>query len=224
MKLKKGFFKRVEFFFILIFLVSCSGYRIQNKDNPLERYDIRTLRVPVFYNESALNFASGPFTSEFRRLLLDYPGLRISNSEFEKVDAVLIGIIQSNKNINQTIRNSALRVANPGSRTEGDIPRRSFYVPASSQVHLQLRLVLIKNPSDKELKLIQSGLLNGIRWDNRILLDETLNLTGGFTREFYEGEASSVLYTQNEGALNKTVTQMASQAVDQFRDTILYAF
>lgn len=208
----------------LFCLTACAGYRFQEKSNPFERYGIRSVQIPMFYNHSSLPNVSAPFTKEFKNMLYKYRGLRITTSDSEKVDAVLIGIIDSPRTLAETIENQTLRVADSVAGSAVGEDRRDFYVPGSSRLTLSVRLILIKNPTPKEIKVLQSEFGKYVQVDSKVLIHEKIQLSESFNREIYDGQDGNIHYTQNQGAIKSTIDLLAMRASESFRSLILYAF
>ncbi len=209
--------------FPLIF-TSCAGYRYTQADNPLRQYGIDSLSVPMFYNYSNLPEVSSSFTRETYKLLSGYTGLKLSSGWNKNADAILVGIVRSQERLSETLRSENQRVAQSAApKAIGEV-RPEFYVPGSTNVNLSLQVIVIKKPSDEELSLLQSELGPKIPPQGKIIFNETFSLNETFLREIFDEEATSVVGTQNAGALRRTKDSLAAQAAQQIRDMILYAF
>lgn len=217
---KLGF---LTLFFSLI-LSSCAGYRYTQADNPLRQYGIDSLSVPMFYNYSSLPEVSSSFTRETYKLLSGYSGLKLKSGWNKSTDAVLIGIVRSQDKLSDTLRSENQRVAQAAAPDAIGTERPEFYIPGSTNVTLSLQVVVIKQPTDEEIELLQSELGPKIPPQGKIIFNETLPLTETFLREVFDGEATSVVGTQNAGALRRTKDSLAVQAALQIRDMIFYAF
>ncbi len=101
--------------------------------------------------------------------------------------------------------------------------RDDFYVPSTTDLRASLRIILIKNPSAKEIELLKSS-LGKFAVGSKIIVNETIGLSGSFTREIYGSSAVDVTDTQNRSAVRNTVADMSERAAQNFRDMILYAF
>jgi hypothetical protein len=207
----------------LIFLVSCAGYRFAQTDNPLSQYGVESLSVPMFYNFSSLPELSPAMTRETYKLLSGFRALRLK-SGYKNADAVLIGIIRSPESLKLTTRPTSLRDAKNVAPNNVGESRAEFYIPGATQVDLKLQVLVIKHPSEEELRLLQSELGPKIPAQGKIIFNEIFSLSGSFTREFYDDEPGTVVATQNAGALRRAQETMALQAAEQIRDMILYAF
>jgi hypothetical protein len=207
----------------LFFLTSCAGYRFTQTDNPLSQYGVESLSVPMFYNFSSLPEVSPAMTRETYKILSGFSALKLK-SGYQNADAILIGIIRSPESLKLTTRPSSLRDAKNVAPNNVGARRAEFYIPGATEVDLRLQVLVIKHPSEEELRLLQSELGPKIPAQGKILFNETFPLTGSFTREFYDDEPGTVVATQNAGALRRAQDTMALQAAEQIRDMILYAF
>jgi len=90
-----------------LFLISCSGYHFKNKNNPFVAYEIESISIPMFVNWSIVPNVSGPMTSNFINMLMDYSGLTIYSHEKTSADAILVGIISSSDKTRQVYKNKS---------------------------------------------------------------------------------------------------------------------
>lgn len=208
---------------MLCLLVSCSGYRFTQQDNPLSQYGIQSLSVPMFYNYSNLPEVSGEFTREVYTLLTGFGGLKLVNGYNQNTDAVMIGIIKTPEKIVETLRPGAQIVATNRVK-EATKDRQRFYIPGTTNVSLYLQVVIIKKPSEEDLALLRSGLGEQIKMNSRIVVNELIPVNAVYTREIFDREAVTVTATQNFGIQRKTIKTMAENAAISVRDLILYAF
>lgn len=177
----------------------------------------------MFYNYSNLPEVSGEFTREVYTLLTGFSGLKLVNGYSKNTDAVMIGIIKTPEKIFDTLRPGAPVVA--GNRaSEATKGRQRFYIPGTTQVSMQLQIIIIKKPSDEDLALLRSGLGDQIKMNSRVIINDTIPLTSTYTREIFDKEMVSVTATQNAGIQRKTIKNMATDAAISVRDMILYAF
>lgn len=208
--------------FIILFLSSCAGYRYQESKNPFAQYGIKSISIPMFYNHSNLTNVSSPMTNEIYVMLTKFKELKVK-SGYKKADAVLIGIVSSTRTLSKSRTGSNLRsVKNAAGELIGD-NRGDFYIPSNTTVGAQLNLILIKNPSPNEIKLMKSSLGKFVV-SSKIIFNETIPLSQTFTRELYTDESVAVVNTQNRSAVKKSVSDMARSAAQNFKDMIIYAF
>lgn len=207
----------------LFLLSSCAGYRFTQTDNPLAQYGVESLSVPMFYNFSSLPEVASPFTRETYKLLNSFSGLKL-RSGWRSADAVMIGIIRSQETVETTAMPSNPRNATEVAEQNVGPARGKFLIPGTTTVGLTLQIVVIKRPTSEELQLLQSELGPRIPPQSKIIFNVTFTVPGAFTREVFDGEAGSVVATQNAGTLRRTEEIMARSAAEQIRDMILYAF
>ena len=213
---------KLYLFSLIILFTSCAGYRYQEKNNPFAQYGIESISIPMFYNKSNNSNISALMTKEIHLMLTKFKGLKVYSGN-KKADAVLIGIVDSRDKIAQTRRGGNLRsVENAAGELLGN-NRGDFYIPSRTDVSAKVRIVLIKNPSQKEIQLMQSSLGKFVV-NSRVILNESIALTQSFTREIYNDESVVVVNSQNRSAVKKSLRDMAASAAQNFRDMIIYAF
>jgi hypothetical protein len=208
----------------LCLLCSCAGYRYAQVDNPLRQYGVDSLSVPMFFNYSSVPEVSSSFTRETYKLLSSFSGLKVYSGWSSKSDATLIGIIRSRDSISDVMRADNLRVAQSAAPEAVGTSRPEFYVPGSTSIGLVLQVVVIKSPTKEEIEILQSELGPQVAAQGRVIFNEIFHLNEMFLREIFDGESTSVIATQNAGALRRTKDAMAVQAAQQIRDMIFYAF
>ena len=221
----------VRFFSVFIMgmflLAGCSGYRFNTNNNPLIGYDIKTVAVPLFINRSVLPQLAAPLTKEIMLTLSEYPGLKVISGDDEQADAVLIGIVETKDHYAEVVTSSQRLF------TDGDIKtsigeRNSFYYPSQTTYNCSLRLMLIKRPTKSELSIFTGE--NGLTHLShpKIVLENTINITGNFTRiineTFTDNSAGEVNFVKNKGLLEKNIMETSYQAAQTFRQVILNAF
>jgi hypothetical protein len=209
---------------LLLFALSCAGYRYTQTSNPLQQYGVESLSIPMFYNFSSLPEVSSSFTRETYKLLSGFSGLKLSSGYNRNADAVLIGIVRSPEKLSEVLRADTPRVAQEVAPEALGNDRPEFYVPGSTIVSLALQVIVVKRPTEEELSLLKSELGQKLPAQGKILFNETFTINQAFTREIFDNEATSVVGTQNAGALRRTKESMAVTAAEQIRDMILYAF
>jgi hypothetical protein len=177
----------------------------------------------MFYNQSALSNVTGVFTKEVYKMISEFNGLEVTGGK-KKSDAILVGIIESEGRIIDTIIPSAPR--NVENITDGEIAssRKEFYIPSTSTVKLSLRLIVIKDPTTEEIKFLRSKKSELSFVSSKIIFNEKIRLANTFTREVFDGANSAVIHSQNRGSLKKSYFAMSKDAAQTFREMILYAF
>ena len=200
-------------------------------DESVNRYKFRVLsdgikfiddEIPMFYNQSALPNVTPYFTKEIYNMISDFDGLKIVNEKI--ADAVLVGIIESeNKLIDTVVPGSPRNVENLLS-DDLESSRGEFYIPSSSEVRLSLKLIVVKSPTEDEIKFFRSKKSDKAFLSSKIIFREKITLSRSFTREIFEEDSKVINHTQNRGSLKKTVVSLSKEAAETFKEMILYAF
>lgn len=210
--------------FSIIFFQGCSGYRFKKVTNPLQQFGIKSVVVPHFINRSSFGHAAPVFTREFHNLLKGFSDLEVVGGESASVDAVLVGIIRSKRDLHQAIQTKNRKFV----RAEVIGERRRFLVPSQNELQMDLQLILIKNPSHLDLKLMKSNLGVYIQKHPKVIFNETLDLSSALSMVYYGQEAldekRAVNFTNTQGSYRQTIQLMAEKAVVDFKELILYAF
>jgi hypothetical protein len=115
-------------------------------------------------------------------------------------------------------------VAQSAAKNSVGTTRPEFYIPGATNVRLNLQIVVVKRPSQEEIEVLRSEIGPKVLPQGKILFNETFSINETFIREVYDDSATSVVGTQNAGALRRTKESMAVKAAHQIRDMILYAF
>jgi len=101
--------------------------------------------------------------------------------------------------------------------------REDFVIPSSNSINMYLRIIVIKHPTNEEIKFLQTE-YGDKALSSKIIFNERMSLSTVYSLKQYEGESISVLGTQNEGLFRQSIDLLAKKAADNFRDMILYAF
>jgi hypothetical protein len=215
----------------LLVLFGCSGYRFTQQENPLSQYGIQSLSVPMFYNYSNTPEVHVDFTRETYRMLTAFSGLKLNSGYNQTADALMIGIIKSPEKVSDTLKPTALRVAQTKTPEAIGNQRQKFYIPATTDVSLYLHVIVIKKPTEEELALLKSGIGDQIKSTSKVIFNEMIPLRMVYTREVLDVRENSVqtngtqvVATQNAGVQRKVLKNLAEQAAINVRDMILYAF
>ena len=226
------FFTIVPTMILMLLLYGCSGYRFRNPTNPLAQYNINSVSVPMFQNRSTLPDVGGIMTQEIVKELCKFPELKVYPGDFKKSDAILLGIVNSKQYLRETVKSSReyhVTSENLGESTIGK--RRDFRIPAESSIALTITLILIKNPSAKELDFLLTHGDKIIYKNPKIIFHNSYNVSAAFQREIYgelrgENQESgrSVNYTKNRGMLYQKEKEMALSLASSFREMGLYVF
>ena len=205
---------------LLAFLAGCSGYRFTNPANPLFQFGINQLALMQFENQTTLGGVSGVFTSEYFRLLNSYPGLVLSSSIKSETDAVMLGILRSGPKARVTeMVTGRQRASDLAPISMGG--RRTFFIPTSKQVTMSLQVIIIRDPTDQDIKLAQSSLPNFLKRNPRIILNSILPVEGAYSLEILDGAGTQVNQTQNRGLRRKMLLQLARESANVFKETVL---
>lgn len=180
--------------------------------------------MPTFYNYSALPHVGAEFSREVYEMMMSFPSLKVKSGFNNSTDAVLIGIVKSPEKLRDTTKVQNLRVAQGSAPNAIGTQRKEFYIPGTTGVQLYLQVILIKRPSEAELELLRSSLGELAQTNDRVIFNETIPITASYNREVFDDEAVSVVGTQNKGALQKSVKNMAEQAAQSVKEMIMYAF
>lgn len=208
---------------ILTCLSACSGYRFKGQSNPFENYGIRTVAVPMFLNQSPFPNMAAPFTKEISLLLAQFPRLEVLGADSGHADAVLVAVINSKDKVSEAMRTTGYKITN--SVAPNSLAGRSdFFVPFASEISVSVSFILIKDPSDQDIQLATSELGPALKGNPKILFNETINVVGSFNREIHDEAGGQVNFTQNKGAMERTVKNMALSLSQNFQEMILYAF
>ena len=224
---------KVRFFYpsililVLFFANGCSGYHFNTNNNPLVGYDIKSISVPMFINHSVFPQLTAPMTKEIILALNNYNGLRVLSEDNEKADAVLIGILDSADHINTAVKTSqSLFTENELLKSIGS--RSPFYYPTQTTYAFSLRIILIKRPSPQDLALLTSDIGQLIKLYPKIVLQDTLNLSGSFSRVIGATNSTTapgeVNFVKNNGIFVKSLQDTCYQAAQTFKQVILNAF
>ncbi len=212
-------------FFVINFLfVSCAGYHVSYKDNPLLNYDIQKIAVPMFVNRSVFPNAGALVTQEIVSVLNQYQDLKVIAGESDKADAVLIGIVDSKEKINEAMKAKSTEFSH-NKTSLGSRP--GFYYPNEISFDFTVNLILIKRPSAEEIELFKSNLAPHLKLHPKVIINETLLMTGSFqrvTNDRLAGLGGDVNYVKNEGIFEKSLQDSARSAASSFKDLILNAF
>ncbi len=183
----------------------------------------------MFINRSVLPDLAGPMTREITLALSDYSGLKVLSGQNENADAVLIGIIDSLDHFNDVVKTNQTLFTGTEKNIKPSIGNRSdFYYPIETSYSLTLKIMLIKRPSPEELALAHSDLGALIKTNAKVVLVDTLNLTGSFSRVAGEtinsSSAGKTNFVKNKGIFEKSLHETALKAAESFKQVVLNAF
>lgn len=207
----------------LLLVASCADYRYQKQDNPFSQYGIKTLSIPMFYNQSNFNNISPVFTKEIYKILSGFKGLELRSGK-KNADATLIGIVGSASSLKDSRSGANPRAAKSILGENFANNRNDFAIPSTNNLAVSLKIIVMKHPTEEEIKLLSSDLGNAQVINSKIIFNDIIPISGSFTREIFGPEGAEVIATQNRGAQKNTIKGMAQSAAVSFRDMILYAF
>lgn len=208
---------------LFLFISSCADYRYQKLDNPFSQYGIKSLSIPMFYNQSNFENMGPAFTKEIYKMLSGFKGLKIQGGN-HNTDATLIGIIDSKDFRRDSRESSGPRSVKNIANSKIGSSRGDFYIPSTNTLMAELRIIVIKRPTQEDIEFLKSNLGKENFISSKIIFRESIPLTSSFTREILLGEGTAVNSTQNRGAERRTIHQMAKSSASTFKDMILYAF
>lgn len=221
---------KVRFFSILLCLLtlaSCAGYHFNTNNNPLIGYDIRSVAVPMFVNRSVIPELAAPMTKEIVFALNDYSGIRVFSGDNASADAVLIGIIESRDHYNDVVKTTQTLFTDDTVK-ESIGSRAPFYYPVQTSYEFSLKIILIKRPSKEELELLTTDLGQFMKVNPKVVLMDTINISGNFSRVVGETTTSNAIgktnFTKNKGIFEKSLQETSMNAAKTFKQVVLNAF
>lgn len=221
---------KVRFFSIILFmsiLTSCAGYHFNTNNNPLVGYDIRSIAVPMFINRSIIPELAAPMTKEIILALNDYSGIRVYSGDNDQADAVLIGVIETKDHYNDVVKTTQSLFSND--KIKSSIGNRSpFYYPAQTSYEFLLKIILIKRPSKEELDLLTTSLAHFMKANPKVVLMDTINISGSFSRIVGESTTPNAPgktnFVKNKGVFEKSLQESSMNAAKTFKQVVLNAF
>ncbi|MBC7429863.1 MAG: hypothetical protein H7336_14710 [Bacteriovorax sp.] len=221
---------KVRFFSIFVFmltLASCAGYHFNTNNNPLLGYDIRSVAVPMFVNRSALPELAAPMTREITFALNEYSGIKVMSGDNDNADAVLIGILDSRDHYNEVVKTTNQLFTDDTIKTSIGA-RNPFYYPIETSYEFALQIILIKRPSKEELQLLTTDLGLYMKINPKVVLMDTIPLTGKFSRVVGDNVSSDspgkTNFVKNKGLFEKSIQDTAAGAAKTFKQVVLNAF
>ena len=216
-----------SFLTFFLFVSSCAEYRLVTPVNPLGQYEIHSLSVPTFINQSGLPNAASPFTHQMILMLSAYPSLKVYSGENRKADALLLGIIRSPEHMRNIVKTSEKIYVE--SELSGPIGKRKpFLVPSASQYRLVLQIALIKNPTYTDRQLLQSKIGSLMKKNPKVIFNELIPLSGNFQREVRETTTSAspgmLNFTKTKRHFAESLVALGKEATSIFKETVLNAF
>jgi hypothetical protein len=181
----------------------------------------------MFVNRSVLPSVNGPFTSEFSLLFSEYSGLKVTSGNGNDTDAVLLGIVFSPSFRKDTVTIISEKFTSGLLQPSMGV-RNPIYLPYNKQIHLKVRLVLIKKPSKELVEVLSSGNGELLKSHPKIIFDRMMDVTISYTGSLDINESvddGGVLnFTKNHSFLNANVKKMAKIAASKFKEEMINAF
>jgi hypothetical protein len=227
--MRHNFISFVIFIPYLLMQVGCSGYRLNNKGNPFRVEQIQSISIPMFINYSVVGNVSNVFTSEITSMLEAYPKLKVYAGENRSADAILIGIIHSNKRKKEVFSTANYAYTNSDVDVKNSIGQRAdFFIPSSTKFSLSLQLVLIKNPTWEEMKAIKGPYGKLITNHPKVIFNTNMVLGGSFAREVKGTVTSDSAGVTNDTKtahfLRQAIKKMAENGAENFKQLVLDVF
>ncbi len=210
---------------LVLLFISCSGYKIAKNDNNFKKYGVKSISIPMFYNQSILPNVSSVFTKSFTKELNSIRNLNIKSPNSMTVDSYFVGIVRSEKYEKNVIRrNLSNRIKDI---TPLNAPNNENLVSIGNSLKLTVEVFLIRrSPDSKSLiaKLREQEFPELIRQHPSIILRRSIPISYNFIREIYDSSDSVVNATQYYGTLEKVLDKVSVKAASDFRDSIDYVF
>jgi hypothetical protein len=157
-------------------------------------------------------------------LLSTYPELSISMTPSDKVDAVLVGIVSSDNRYTESIRTTATNFQN--GTTIGK--RAGLYVPTASQFQIQVRIILIKNPSFADMELLKSDLGVYMERHPDVVFARSFGYTGAFNRAAQATDSPDsggiVNYTNTRRFFDQNLETLAQNHARELEELVINVF
>ncbi len=219
--------KWIFYIVILATFLGCAGYQFKKNTNPLKIYGIESVSIPMFINRSVYPNVSGLFTKEVITFLSFYPELKVYSGEDSRADAVLIGIIDSNKRLSESTEVVIQKFSeNELQESIGD--RQKLYIPSTGSYSLSIRLILIKNPNWSVVKLAKSNLAPHLKGNPSIIFNEIFNIKEEFNyivNETKDIDSSGFYnFTRTKHSFEKAIKISVNKFIDQVKGTFLDVF
>ena len=188
---------------LLLAFVSCAGYKLDTKGNPLARHGVHSLAVAQFVNYSNVPEVAEKLTREFMILFSEYDSLKVVAGEDSGADATLVGVVDGPRRVRDTVSVSQTQVTGSGDR-------RDFFVPITAGFTLNVHISVVKNG------------------DGSTVVDEKLPLVGSYNIITAESSTNDSLglvnFTKNRALMGQSVSRAVEEFAQNFEDVVLSAF
>ena len=215
---------RILLFISLLGLCSCGGYRVRTKGNPFAEHGIKSVAIPMFINQSVYPKANVPFTREIKTLLSSYPDLHISTSPSSYTDALLIGIVESEDRYTDAYNTTATSFQDGA--TVGD--RAGIYVPTASTYEINIRIMLIKNPTLEDQELFKGKMGKFMDGHPKVVFNRSFSYTGSFNRDARPSNTPDsggvVNYTNTRRYFDQSLQSLAETNANDLEELVINVF
>jgi len=216
--------KLLNIIIVILITSSCAGYKPYINNNPFKNYGIKSISIPIFVNKSVLPAISAKVTRSVVKVLFNYKNLKIYSGENYRADAFLIGIIESNDKINNVFKPGGDKFAD-GDLKKSIGSRQSFFIPTNSSYSYNVKIYLIKDPSNNIIKLLKSKIPNNVKIKYpKLIFFKEFTATTAFDRQLKEttsvNSAGLVNFTQAQGNFYDSLDQSASSIATQFNNAV----
>ena len=181
----------------------------------------------MFLNRSSIGNASSTFTQEVKLTMSQFSGLKVFSGESKAADAVLIGIITSDKYKRSLNKVSNTQIAE-GAIEESLGERVDMTYPSEITYKLALRLALIKKPTAEERKLLEGKIGEQILSNGKVIFNESIPIQGTFSKtigDTLSSDSSGIVnFTRNKQIFEENLNAQARAAALTFKQTVLNAF
>jgi len=213
----------------LLVSTSCGNYVISYGSNPFKNYGISRISVPMFVNKSILPNIAGPLTKEIIRVLISYSGVSIQPGESKDTDAILIGIVESGQLKDQVLSNTSRRFITDSGDLKSSIGNRNpFYLVSSVTLNMRLRVILIQNPSFKEIQIAKSKMAEMLSRSPKVIFSKVIPLSTSFSRTINSNlspdDGGVINFTNSKGIQRSSIASMAQSAAQAFKGLVVDAF
>ncbi len=210
-----------------LLVIQCSGYRVLNHSNPLAEYGISTVTVPMFINHSSLKGVNRYLTTEMIRVLSGYSGLRVLVGEAAGADAVMVGIVSSSGHRNRDFSIGGSQLPSSAVRQSRGA-RQDVHFPTAISYRATLDLYLVKRPTARDLKLLNSPYAKFALKSPKIILHQMFPLSGSYSPVLHEAStpdsAGKLNFTKTDQVFVNSMQSMAAATAEHFRQVVLNAF
>ena len=190
----------MKYVFIALLSLSCAGYKMENRSNPLAPYDISSLAIPQFVNYSNVPGVAEILTKDFTFLFTGHRSLTVYIGEDPRADAILVGIVDGPKKRIETTQITSTRFIEDGV-LKG---RQGLEVPDSASYNLMVHIMIIK--------------------DGAVLLEKRMPFKGNYNIIGTQDSVSAVNLTKNQGIIKQSMAQASQSLAERFEALVLNAF